>query len=416
MRATSAQNAIWEMMFERLQAFRREHGQNDPIMRAFNVIFAGCLCLLAGCQSPRPAEVSSTTDDSAELKVPFEMTINPDAGRGNLILTKVRFKDGQERFFVLDTGAGITCIDESLAAKLGKSVGTVTAHHWGKDSKKKLYAAPGIYLGGARLRGGKTVMAMDFKLLSAMCGQPIAGILGIDVLTNYCVQIDFAAHTLRWLDQSRVDKSAWGRAFPLMALSDQDPRPAVAGNLLGEESPRSLIDSGYDGAGWLMPKRYEQWMNQTSPSPATAHSPDGRFFGEVYPDLKLVLEKVESDGLGVNFLVRHLVTLDFPEHTLYLRRTSIGPLPDVGGAAVTFLKNLKERGQLPGWSKDEHGKPRGVNQEAGINAMLVEVEKIGESSVYHYQVTRAAEDNPWKLVKAWRTNAKSRVLEEYPVP
>jgi hypothetical protein len=385
-------------------------------MRAFNVILAGCLWLLAGCQSPRPAEVRSPKDDSGELKVPFETAINPDAGRGNLILTKVRLKDGKEMAFVLDSGAGITCIDESLAAKLGKSVGTVIAHNWGKNSKKKLYAAPAIYLDGARLHGGKTVMAMDFKLLSAMCGQPVAGILGIDVLENYCVQIDFAAHKLRLLDDSRADKSAWGRAFPIVALNDQDPRPAVAGNLLGEDSPHSLIDSGYDGAGWLMPKRYQQWTNQTAALPAIAHSPDGRFFGEVYPDLKLVRENVESDGLGVQFLVRHLVTLDFPEHTLYLKQTSTGPLPDVGGAAVTFLKNLKDRGQLPGWSKDDHGKPRGVNQDAGINAMVVEVEKNGESSVYHYQVTRAEEDNPWKLVKAWRTDAKGRVLEDYPVP
>lgn len=385
-------------------------------MRASNIILAGGLGLLAGCQSPRPAEVHRPKDDSAELKVPFETSINPDAGRGNLIITKVRLKDGKEVSLVLDTGAGITCINESLAAKLGKSVGTVTAHSWGKDSTKKLYAAPAIYLGGARLQGGKTVMAMDFKLMSAICGQPIAEILGIDVLENYCVQLDFAAHQLRLLDDSRADKSAWGRAFPMMALNDQDPRPAVAGNLLGEESPHSLIDSGYDGAGWLMPTRYEQWMNQTSPSPATAHSPDGRFFGEVYPDLKLVREDVESDGLGVNFLARHLVTLDFPEQTLYLKRTSIGPLPDVGGTAVTFLKNLKEHGQLPGWFKDDHGKPRAVNQDAGINTMVVEVEKNGESAVYHYQVTRAAEDNPWKLVKAWRTDAKGRILENYPVP
>jgi hypothetical protein len=381
-------------------------------MRAFHVILAGGLCLVAGCQSPRPR----TNDDASDLKVPFETAINPDAGRGNLIITELRLKDGREMAFVLDTGAGITCVDESLASKLGGSAGTITAHSWGKDSTNKLYDAPAIYLGGARLRGDKTVMAMDFKPMSAICGQPIAGVLGIDVLKNYCVQLDFAAHTLRFLDDSRADKSAWGRAFPIMGLNDQDPRPAVAGNLLGEEGPHSLIDSGYDGAGWLMPKHYGQWMNQTSPSSATAHSPDGRFFGEVYPDLKLERQDVESDGLGVDFLARHLVTLDFPGQTLYLKRTSTGPLPDVGGAAVTFLKNLKKRGQLPGWSKDEHGKPRGADQAAGVNETVVEVEKEGESSLYHYQVMRAAEDAPWKLVKAWRTDAEGRVLEDYPVP
>ena len=37
---------------------------------------------------------------------------------------------------------------------------------------------------------------------------------------------------------------------------------------------------------------------------------------------------MESDGIGLRFLARHLVTLDFPKHTMYLQRQSIGPLPD----------------------------------------------------------------------------------------
>jgi hypothetical protein len=35
-----------------------------------------------------------------------------------------------------------------------------------------------------------------------------------------------------------------------------------------------------------------------------------------------------SDAIGLNFLARHLVTFDFPNHTLYLQRQSIGPLPN----------------------------------------------------------------------------------------
>jgi hypothetical protein len=388
-------------------------------MESFGRLTVAAFCsiwLLTGCASHRTAAVDNPKANSAELKLPRETSINPDAGRGNLLLVNVQLTDGKKRCFVLDTGAGITCVDESLVSELGSSVGTVTAHHWGKDTSKKLYAMPAMYLGGARLRSGKMVMAMDFKGLSMTCGQPIAGVLGMDVLENYCVQIDFAANRLRFLDESQADKSAWGRAFPLIPLNDKDPRPAVAGNLFGEESPHSLVDSGYDGAGWLMAKRYEQWTNQTATiSPAMARSPDGRFFGELYPDLKLDRQDVESDGIGAAFLARHLVTLDFPQRTLYLKRTSTGPLPDMGGAPVTFLKNLKERGQLPGWSKDEHGAPKRVKQNAGTDTVVVEVEKNGDSSIYHYQVTRTAADAPWSLARAWRTDAKDRVLEDYPV-
>jgi hypothetical protein len=51
--------------------------------------------------------------------------------------------------------------------------------------------------------------------------------------------------------------------------------------------------------------------------------------GEKYPFVDVAEKNVESDGIGLRFLARHLVTLDFPERTLYLQRQSIGPLPDL---------------------------------------------------------------------------------------
>lgn len=381
-------------------------------MRALPVIIA---CWLpAGCTSHRPAVVLE--EDSAELKLPPETSINPDAGRGDLLVINLQVA-GKERLFVLDTGAGITCVGKSLAAELGRPVGTVVAHHWGEDTKQKLYAMPAIYIGGARLRSGTNVMALDLKSVSITYGRPIEGILGLDVLKNYCVQVDFAANRLRFLDNSQADTSAWGRAFPMMPLNDKDPRPAVAGNLFGEEGPHSIIDSGYIGAGWLMPQRFAQWTNQAAaPSPDKARSSDARFFGETYPDMNLNREDVESDGIGLEFLARHLVTLDFPKQTLYLKRTSIGPLPNVGGSAVAFLKSLKDRGQLPGWPKNQYGTPKSAKLDAAANAVEVKAVKQGETVIYHYKVTSATADGPWCLVKAWRTDAKGRLLEEYPVP
>ena len=380
-------------------------------MRAFRVILPGCLWLLTGCALHHPAEVAS--GNSAKLKLPVEASINRDAGRGNLLIVKLHLEKGDELAFVLDSGAGFTCFDESLAPKLGKPIGTLTAHSWGKDSQIKMYPMPALYLGADRLQAGHAVMVMQLEPMSDACGQPIAGVLGMDVLENYCLQIDFAGHQLRLLDDSKADKSAWGRAFPMVPLNEKDPRPAVAGNLLGEESPHSLIDSGYEHGGWLMPERYLRWTNTAAATwPATARAPDGKFFGELYPDLNLDRQEVESDGIGVEFLARHLVTMDFPRRALYLKRTSTGPLPEVGGAAVTFLKNLKDTGRLPGWSKDDHGLPKTVSLDAEGNRVEVRAAKNGESTVYHYEVKRASAEAPWQLIKAWRTDAEGRKLED----
>ena len=124
---------------------------------------------------------------------------------------------------------------------------------------------------------------------------------------------------------------------------------------------------------------------------------------------------MKSDGLGLEFLARHLVNFDFPKKTLYLKRTSIGPLPNVGGSPLAFLKNLKQHGQLPGWSRNEPGTPKGVKRDAAGNAVEVEAEKTGEPAVYHYQLMRTSADGPWHLIKVWRTDAMGSVLEDYPI-
>ncbi|MGO8696483.1 MAG: NPCBM/NEW2 domain-containing protein [Limisphaerales bacterium] len=160
-------------------------------------------------------------------------------------------------------------------------------------------------------------------------GRPIAGILGYDCLRHYCVQLDFTALKMRFLDGEHADKQAWGTAFPIVPLNSEDGRPAVAENLLGARGPHSLIDSGYDTDGWLMPKYFQFWSNTAVPPGSDqARSPDGLFGGQKYPLISLNANDVESDGIGLRFLARHLVTLDFPRHTMYLQRRSVGPLPN----------------------------------------------------------------------------------------
>jgi hypothetical protein len=379
------------------------------------LLISCCVWLLAGCASQPLPDAGAAKEDS--FKLPAEVSFNPDAGRGNLLVVKLELADGTELPFVVDSGAGATCFDTSLASKLGKSVGTVKVNQWGKHPRRKVYAMPKLYLGGVQLHGGSRVFAMDLKPASTLFEQPVLGVLGMDVLEHYCLQLDFAAGKLRFLDDAQADKSGWGRAFPIGPLNDQDPRPAVAANLFGEEGPRSLIDSGYDVDGWLMPQNYRQWTNQVALTTTDkARSPDGRFAGETYPEVTLRVEKVESDGIGLAFLARHLVTMDFPNHTLYLKRTSTGPLPSAGESALTYLKHLKNQGRLPGWSREEQGAPRDLKKTVADNTVTVEATKSSESSVYHYQLTRASAEAPWKLVKAWRTNARGRMLENYPVP
>jgi hypothetical protein len=274
---------------------------------------------------------SCATKPSAHRSLPEEVPINRNAGRGGPLMVTVQLDDGQKLPMIVDTGAGSTLLDTSLKRKLGKPLGAAPMHSFLGLTTNNYYTAPKLYLGGACLRmtGTQIVSWDDKQLPSPWFNGHILGVLGIDVLENYCIQLDFAAAKMRFLDGNHADKSAWGRPFPMVPVSEDDPRPAVAGNLFGAHGAHSLIDSGCVGDGWLMPKYFQSWTNDAvSPAKGELRWPYGMFGGEKYPMFSLGAENFASDGLGLDFLARHLVTLDFPNHTLYLKRQSIGPRPD----------------------------------------------------------------------------------------
>jgi hypothetical protein len=117
-----------------------------------------------------------------------------------------------------------------------------------------------------------------------------------------------------------------------------------------------------------MPDLFQQWTNHANPPEAgEARSPNGVWGGVTYPDIWLdrldakamVRDEtnIRYNGIGLHFLARHLVTLDFPKRTLYLKRTGRLPLVDkdaerryraTGKSAWIFLHHLKKKSQLPG--------------------------------------------------------------------
>ena len=180
---------------------------------------------------------------------------------------------------------------------------------------------------------------------------------------------------------------------------------------------------------------FEQWTNRALPATnGQARSLNGVLDGEMYP--KIDLERLDSkvvssgdahmkfNGIGLGFLARHLVTFDFPDRTMYLKRTSVGPLSvkardwkAVGSSALRFLNTLKNKGQLPGWSQSERFAIRRAPYHThSFGFAVLDFPRKDDSSILHYQVTRMCEGSPWKLQRAWRTDQNDHMIEEYTVP
>ncbi len=363
--------------------------------------------------------------------------MSDSAGRGGLLIVQVGLEDGEKLPIVIDTGAALTAFDKSLEPKLGKCLDTGTLVNFGVKQDVNVYGAPNLYLGNVRLQmDGTNVVTFDHKKLADHGWPAIAGIIGMDVLQYYCIQLDFAAGTIRFFDDEHVDTNNWGTAFAMTDIDDGCF--SIDENLAGAKGSPSLVDTGCDSSGWLRPALYRQWTNQAATN-LLVHSPDGTLGGEMYReiDLRQLDAKaaasddghVKFNGVGLRALAQNLVTLDFPNRTLYLKHVNDYPLQpkDVEAMMVSAeksslkaLEQLSKNNQLPGASKGQHGKGIAFHFDHDATPYLDtgtwDAVKNTDSSVYHYTFIRTSKHGTWELKRAWRTDQNGHLKEEYPLP
>jgi hypothetical protein len=378
----------------------------NTIRYSFIVITSFWLGLLCSC----------ATRDSIRPNLPAKTSFNRDAGRGGELFLTLRLENGEELLFLVDTGTPGVCLDKSLEPKLGKCYWIQWVHEFYGITRMKLFRAQNLYLGHTQLQTGNWFSTADLKTLSnAMArgthNRPIMGILGMSCLKHYCIQLDFAASTMRFLDSDKLNTVDLGKAFPLSTIGG---KASIRENLVGAKGPGSIIDTGCNFDGWLTPKLFQQWTDQPkSGVNGEARSPNGVLDGDSYPDIYLSKSGWGFNGIGLHFLGRHLVTFDFPTRTMYLKRTSVGPLVDEDSvAAVNFLRNLKLKGQLPGWSKNDQGR---IYVETPLFSGTVDAIKDGGQYTYHFAVVRASKEADWELQRAWQTDASGQIKAEYPI-
>lgn len=350
------------------------------------------LCSCATIHSPLPADVS----------------MNADAGRGGLLFVTLRLESGEALPFIVDTGSPGTLFDRSLMPKLGGHLplGTWTVPMAGEKQKSGVYWEPKLFLGNTRLKTGRLCAAVDFSQLSKQVGHPIRGILAMDCLKHYCIQLDFQAGKMRFLDPRQLEVAKLGKAYPLsLSLYSQlfTDHPSLAG---GKRAPL-LVDTGNNGDGEVQRgaiKGHDSgWV----------HLQECVWGDETYTNLNV---QIGGNVIGLGFLARHLVTFDFPKRVMYLKQTSAGPLVDEEFAAgLEFLIDLKKKDHALGWSKNDKG-TISLESHPDSRTFGFAARKQGDSSVYHYIINRTSDDGPWTLLKAWQTDQAGKTIEEFPVP
>lgn len=203
---------------------RRPAGTNVAQTRSAMrpLIFSSRLLLVfalavSSCSSEREPLTQGSLAHEPATELPSECSAHDSFRHGFPFAVSLRVGDGPEALFLVDTGCSKTTLDTSFEPSLGPSLRKeLVINLETGTTRQKVFGAPRLYLGNTRVMSGDTVLTGD------VCGPedcPYKGILGMDCLSHYCIQIDFAAGRLRFLDSAHLQREALGTPFPVVACS-----------------------------------------------------------------------------------------------------------------------------------------------------------------------------------------------------
>jgi hypothetical protein len=258
--------------------------------------------------------------------LPPETAFDRGLGADRILCLRLKSERGDQWRFLVDSGSPITIFNSSQRQRLGPVLGIEPVQYaWSGAAQLQIHTAPRLFLNDTLLLTGPRVWSDDLRRVWP--GRGVDGILGLDCLRHYCVQLDFSRHTIRFLDPERASGPELGRAFPLYTVGSS---VFIQGDLLGTGPMLYQVDTGCTVDAVMRPPLFErawqrqrpEWMRQFPSGEGKpvleAGFPQGNFGDETYR--KLIIDSANHNFLGLHFLARHVVTLNFPRHTLYLRR------------------------------------------------------------------------------------------------
>jgi predicted aspartyl protease len=131
--------------------------------------------------------------------------------------------------FLLDSGAGASVLDLTVARRLGMKLGR-PENVQGVGGHATAYRANDFVASAGSVSTPRSLLALDLSGVSAGMHQRIDGLLGADFFHGRIVQLDYAADKLRLLGRGELNTGA-GEILPLAMRNDaMCVRVGVAGN------------------------------------------------------------------------------------------------------------------------------------------------------------------------------------------
>jgi predicted aspartyl protease len=339
------------------------------------------LVLAGGC-ADEPEDIS---DAPANQKVLAEFKI---ARSGDPILLPVTFKEN-EHLFLLDTGSSHTVFDTSFRQELGEVKTVKKGLTSGNPILAEFVNAPEALLGPLNLKECGEIACVDLHMFNSVLGKKVSGIIGMNFLRKYVVQVDFDKGKLSFLQPMEEQNSNWG--IELAIEYDSLGWPQITGLVLDDIEVDFVIDTGANSTGGLDSDIFEHTLSENELKTceilfATASGVIRKREMRIknisvgslnYADL--IFGEANMSHLGLSFLSRHIATFDFSNSRMYLKKGKGFKKNDE--TDMSGLHLLRISNQTVVYSVDEDSPAK----KADINANDI-ILKVGDKDANTYDI------------------------------
>jgi hypothetical protein len=377
----------------------------------------GAMCVAHPGHAPiSPPEVSFT----APRAIPFELF------RGQRIFLTGTV-NGHATPIMLETGAGMTTIDQAFATQLGLSGGTtIQVRGAGGDVPGKIVSGVSIAAGSLRLNN-LTVLVLDLASIERATGRVIPVLLGSEAFKAAAVTVDFPNNRLLFSDRSKFTPPQGAtrielgerQRVPTLDVSIAGLPPVTADLDLGNPGTLIIGNSYWKDQPQLSSLPHAEWQSGGLGGMKIARQaiiPNVEFGGRRFSGVPAMLNQdpaalpLDGANVGVGMFRPFKVTFDFAGKALYLNGPAeISALPrDRAGVQLELAKDRL---------KAVYVSPTGPAAAAGLKTGDEIVAVDGRPVNPHYydtaDWTRAAAGRTVTLARADGSNVRVTLANYY---
>lgn len=298
---------------------------------------------MIACQRSQDASLSTAALQVAEEPLTAEGLLADESSllrlsigkAGRPILVPVHVAGHGQISFLLDTGASVTVLDRSLKPEAATAVQSITLATATGIYLDVLYPCPNSKLGSLPLELD-AIVYQDLEFLRLASGEDFYGILGLDFLQRWAIEIDYDQGVLQvW----PTAPSSWTaqHAWPLTQRHKVWGLELTIGD---DEREWFAVDTGANNST-IFAERFDDFVRRgaiavpevglattaASPSKANTGFVQSLSLGSfAFRDLRL--DRADISLLGNHHLARFLVRLDFPAGRIYLQPSARFDLPE----------------------------------------------------------------------------------------